>query len=212
MERFIGSYERFETANKREAAVLLGPDSTIGDMDAITFEYKDGSHEAWLISRFDQRLGFFPPGLSRQLAIHQSEGLTVIGILTLVGYTDTPDPGHYWGEAAVIAYDERIEALRKFVEHLSAQIASGLRPGIDLGAGAIDAVIAADGAFDVKERVPLPQKEKGTVFMKKHRTLSERMIEKGRQRNVGCYVVSWAFLLAVVALIVWGVVSCTGVI
>ena len=208
MQSYFGSYERFETAGKKEAAVLLGADNTIGDVDDVSIEYRDAHHEAWIVSRFDQRLGYFAPAFSRELAVRDSAGLTTVAILSLVGYTDTPDPGHYWGEAAVISYDARDEALAAFVERLAAAIAEGRRPNVDLGAAAIEAAIAADATWLPTETVPLPEREKGTVFMKKHRSFSERMIEKGRQRNIGCYIVSWAFLLALVALIVWAVVSC----
>lgn len=210
MQSLIGSYERFETPNKKEAAVLLGPDNTIGDVDTIASEYLKDHHEAWMISRFNQRLGYFEPNFSRQLAVRKSEGLTNVGILSLVAYTDNPDPGHYWGEALVVSYDPAVAAYQTFVEALADLIAEGKRPAADWGDEAINQVLESGGTWLPEGRVPLPDRQKGTVWMKKHRSLSEKMIEKGRQRSIGCYVVSWAFLLALVALVVWGVYSCVG--
>ena len=53
-----------------------------------------------------------------------------------------------------------------------------------------------------------PQKAKGTAIMKSKRSLNERMIEQGRKGNIGCYIVSWAFFFALVALAVFGLKSC----
>ena len=58
------------------------------------------------------------------------------------------------------------------------------------------------------ERVDLPAREKGTVILKSRQKVSEKLIEQGRQKNIGCYIVSWLFLLGVVALLVFGLKSC----
>lgn len=208
MKSFIGTYARFETVDKKEAAVLLSADNTIGDVDELTLTYVDGHHEAWMVSRFDQRLGYFDPKLSRELSVRASEGMKNLAILSLVCYTDNPEPGRYWGEAAVISYDPREEAFGPFIQGLSQKISEGLRPAVDVGPAAIEAIIAAKGDWLPKETAPLPEKEAGTVVMKKHRSLSERAIEQGRRGNKGCYVVSWAFLLGLVALIIFALHSC----
>ena len=44
--------------------------------------------------------------------------------------------------------------------------------------------------------------------MKSHRKMSEKMIEQGRKGNKGCYVVSWLFLLLLIALVLFGLKSC----
>lgn len=44
-------------------------------------------------------------------------------------------------------------------------------------------------------------------MLKDHLSFNEKMIEKARQRNMGCMVVGWAFLLIVVALIVFALKS-----
>lgn len=38
--------------------------------------------------------------------------------------------------------------------------------------------------------------------MKSHRTLSDKLIEQGRQGNKGCYAISWAFIAIVLALVI----------
>ena len=44
--------------------------------------------------------------------------------------------------------------------------------------------------------------------MKSRRSLSERAIEQGRKGDKGCYLVSWAFLLALVAGTLFAMKSC----
>ena len=44
--------------------------------------------------------------------------------------------------------------------------------------------------------------------MKSRRKMSEKLIEQGRKGNKGCYVVSWLFLLLVVAGLLFGLKSC----
>ena len=46
-----------------------------------------------------------------------------------------------------------------------------------------------------------------TVILKDHRSIHDKMLDKGRSGNVGCYIVSWAFIFAVIALVVWFVHS-----
>lgn len=44
--------------------------------------------------------------------------------------------------------------------------------------------------------------------MKGRRKMSEKLIEQGRKGNKGCYIVSWIFILAVVALALLGLKTC----
>ena len=46
-------------------------------------------------------------------------------------------------------------------------------------------------------------RDKGTAWVKTQRTGTERLVKQARKGNMGCTVVSWIFLLAVVALIVF---------
>ncbi|MEG0777193.1 MAG: hypothetical protein RR381_07005, partial [Raoultibacter sp.] len=57
-------------------------------------------------------------------------------------------------------------------------------------------------------RAALPPRVPGTAILKSHRKLSEGLIECGRKGNIGCYVVSWAFILGFVALSIFGLKSC----
>ena len=209
MEPYFGTYQTFETPSKPAAAVLLGADNMVGDIYEIDLEMDGLEHKAWLRSRFDQNVGYFDPEFSRTLSVYTAEGMTVKGILSYVAYTDEPDPGHYWGEAAVIAYDPNLGSeFDTFIHTLAALIGEGVRPYLDLNPIEVDHIIENEGNWTPKKTRPQPQKQKGTAILKTHRTLSDKMIEQGRQGNKGCYVGAWIFLLALVALILFGIYSC----
>ena len=84
----------------------------------------------------------------------------------------------------------------------------GIRPEVDLGEQGVKQILESNGTWSPAKTVPLPTKKPGTVIMKGRRKMSEKLIEQGRKGNKGCYVVSWVFILAVVALALFGLKSC----
>ena len=64
--------------------------------------------------------------------------------------------------------------------------------------------IFTDSDWLPSETIPLPDKKTGMAILKDHQSISERMIEQGRARNKGCYVVSWAFIILIVIAIAFG--------
>ena len=209
MDQYFGTYESFDTVSKKDAAVLLGADNLVGDEFRIEIELIEGEHKAWLVNRFDKRIGFFNKSFSRKLSILQAREFELTAILSFVAYTDHPDPGYYWGDMAVIGYDKcNKESFEIFVKNICSAMADGKRPNIDLSEDDVERVISSNGQWVPDSSVPLPGKAKGTAIMKSKRSLNERMIEQGRKGNIGCYIVSWAFLLGLVALAIFGLKSC----
>ncbi|MCD8316360.1 MAG: hypothetical protein LUB61_03005, partial [Eggerthellaceae bacterium] len=102
MEKYFGTYHDFNTVSKKDAAVLLGADTLVGDFYNIELELEKGEHKAWLLSRFNQRIGYFDPDFSRELSVLKARGLELTAMLSFVAYTEEPDPGHYWGSMAVV--------------------------------------------------------------------------------------------------------------
>ena len=88
------------------------------------------------------------------------------------------------------------------------QLGEGIRPDVSLGRDSLKKVIETHGEWVPSGRVPFPNKNKGTAWVKTQRTGTERLVKQARKGNMGCTVVSWIFLLAVVALIVFGLHSC----
>lgn len=204
MDNYFASYRRFETPSKKDAAVLLGADNLIGDRYEIEFDWHDDAHRAWMVSRFDQKIGYFDPSFSRQLNVYHARGMRICAILSFVAFTESPSPGHYWGEAAVFAYDDN-PAFEHFIQTVARRMQDNVRTKIDFSSDGIQSIINSDGSWIPDQTVPMPKVKKGTVILKRRRSLSDKAIEQGRKGNKGCYIISWVFLLALVALIIYGV-------
>ena len=209
MNQYFGTYHRFETASKKDAGRLLGADNLVGDLYHIECTLEGSTHKAWLVSRFDLRIGYFDPEFSRDLSILAARELTLTAVLSFIAYTEAPDPGHYWGEVAVLAYDPSLaDDFEPFVQNVSLRMQDGIRTAVTLDAGGVERVLESRGTWIPEQTIPLPEREKGTVIMKSRRSLSEKAIEQGRKGNKGCYIVSWAFLLAVIAGAMFALKSC----
>ena len=210
--RYYGCYARIDTATKDKGAELQGADNIIGDAFSISFSTVDGSPQAHLINKFGADVAFFDPPLSRQLSILQARGWTLRATLALVAYTDIPDPGHYWGQAVVICNAPEYDAACDiFADSVMQALREGNRPEVDLGPQAIDAMLKANGVWKPSKRNDAPKADKGTVILKSKMTSSEKVVEQGRRKNIGCYIVSWAFNIGVVVLIVYGALKLFGV-
>ncbi|BAK45954.1 hypothetical protein [Eggerthella sp. YY7918] len=208
-ERYFGTYARFETISKREAAPLLGADNLVGDEFSIDFQIEDGTSIAWLKNRFGAVIGRLDSTLSRQLKILDARGWRLQAYLSFVAFTDEPKPGHYWGEVAIICYEPQYEhTFSLFSTQAASKLAAGVRPDITLGEQGVDQVISSEGSWFPKQRVPFPAQSEGTVIIKSHRGLTEKLIEQSRKGNKGCYVASWVFLLLLIALLIFGLKAC----
>ena len=208
-ERYFGTYARFGTLSKKDAAALLGADNLIGDVFEIVFQTEHGVSTAWMKNRFGGLIGFFDAAFSRELSVLAARGWKLQALLSFVAFTDHPEPGHYWGQAAVICYDPTLEqAFEPFIASTAQRLSDGVRPEVDLGEQGVEQVVSSNGSWTPKKTVAFPEKETGTVIMKSRRKMSEKLIEQGRKGNKGCYAVSWLFLLLLVALALFGLKSC----
>lgn len=208
-EHYFGTYARFDTKSKKDASVLLGADNLVGDRFDIVFEKQDGVSVAWMRNKFGAMIGFFNPEFSRELSVLAARGWNLQALLSFVAYTDTPEPGHYWGQAAVICCEPTLEhAVDIFMDGVSKRLSDSIRPEVGLGEQGVEQLLEHEGDWQPKKTVPLPERKTGTVIMKNRRKMSEKLIEQGRKGNKGCYAVSWIFLLLVVAVAIFGLKSC----
>ena len=211
MPKYFGEYADFETVSKKDSGLLMGADNMVGDIYDIHVELADGIHKGWLDNRFDQRIGFLDPKTSRQISLLAADGMICKAILSFVAFSTGPDEGHYWGQVAIICYDPAYEAdFDTFIKGVSAKIADDIRPKLDFDNEGVTKVIESGGTWMPSQRITLPETSKQMSFIKRKRKLTDRMIEQGRAGNKGCDIVSWVFLLAIVALIVFAVKSCAG--
>ncbi len=210
-DQFFGTYYSFYTASKKDAAILLGADNLVGDTYDIVFKNKDNKTTAWLLNRFSQEIGYFNQEESRQLSLLQAKDWKIKAVLSFVAFSESPQPGYYWGECAILSWQKSIdEPMAVFLGKISKRIGEGIRPNLEIGKQGVQHIIESGGNWQPTTTIPLPAKKPGTVIMKSHLKLSEKVIEQGRKGNKGCYVISWLFLLALVALVVIFGKSCIG--
>ncbi len=206
---YEGFYARFDTVKKSDGSLLMGPDNIVGDDYEIFFKTDDGHVVAWLKNKFGVEIGHFDVNASRKLQLANARDMKLRALLSFVAYSDTPDPGLYWGEMAVFCYSPHYQdEFDQFIARVSEKLGEGVRPNIDLGSSAVGKIFE-DSNWLPNENVPFPKKETGTAILKDHRSMSEKMIEQGRAGNKGCYAVSIAFIVIVVAAIIYGL-HCLG--
>lgn len=197
---YFGKYLTFKHPDKKEGAILLGADCLVGDRFEIEFKMEKGSSLAWLKNRFGDYVGCFDSASSRELHIISARGWTINALLSFVAYTDSPKPSHYWGQMAIIAFDPHFkDSFEVFTDKIARKLMEGIRPEIDLGKQATQEIINNKGNWTPKSSVSLPKIDTGMVIMKEKRNASEKIIEKARERNVGCCFISFAFLIACAA-------------
>ncbi len=209
MQEYFGTYQRFETVSKKDAGTLLGADNIIGDPYQIQLELEDGVHRGWLVNRFNARIGYFDEEFSRRLSLFKAKGMEMTALLSFVAFTESPEPGHYWGEMAVIAYDPHEKtAFETFCQAVAKKIGEGVHPDLDVPEEKVAEIVSSNGTWLPEKNLPYPELPKGSVFLKRRRSLMDGVIEQGRKGNIGCYIISWAILLGLVALIIWSFASC----
>ena len=201
---YQGFYARFDTPNKATGSLLMGPDNIVGNDYEVFFKTEGGKVTAWVKNKFDKEMGSFDADASRKLQLANARNQTIRALLSFVAYSDEPDPGMYWGQMAIFCFNPAYaEEMNAFINRCGTKLAEGIRPKIDLGSSAIE-MIFTEPDWLPTETVPLPDKKIGMAVLKDRQSISEKMIEQGRQRNKGCYVVSWVFIIIVVAAVVYG--------
>lgn len=201
---YEGFYARFDTVSKAQGSMMMGADHLVGDDYEVFFKTEDGQVVAWVRNKFGAETGFFDASTSRKLQIANAREQTIRAVLSFVAYSDTPDPGLYWGQMALFCFAPRYaDEMNAFIDRVASRIAEGVRPAIDLGSQAV-AKILEEPDWVPNDTVPLPKKETGMAVLKDHRSMSEKMIEQGRSGNKGCYAISWIFIAIVVIAIIYG--------
>lgn len=204
MDTYFGTYTIGKPTTEEEAGRLLGADNIIGDIYKIVTEMKDGKHVAKVLNRFGNTPCQFNEEVSKQLSLNEAKGFRNYAILTCVGFTQNEQEGEHWAEFAVISFPEsEIETWSVFVDEVSKAVKNDRRPEVDLSLDDVLNVISQKGHFVPTSQHPKIEKKRGRIILKSRVKLTDKMIEQGRNKNPGCYVLGWVFLLAAVALIVF---------
>ena len=202
---YFGCYARFETVDKKAGASLVGSDNAIGDIGEIAWDTDSDKHQqAWLENPYGARFGFLDKHTSYKLAIYRAKGWIIKYVLSFTAYSEHPEPGVYWGQVAIIAYPKRYEEqFSVFLKNFAAVAADGLRPDPELKPAMIQQILDDPESWKPSQKIKFPKDTKGTVILKDHRSIHDKILDKGRQRNIGCFIISWIFLLALVAMVVY---------
>ena len=202
-QNYQGFYARFETFSKKDSGTLEGADTLIGDEFRFEFVSEDGVGRIVLKNKFDAQVGYFDENDSHKIRLLQAREWKIHILMSLLAYSSEPAPGHYWGEMCVIAYHPSLEEpMGVFVDGIKEMLGQGLRPQIDLNESAVDTIVKQNGDWKPNDRVPLPEKKENMAIIKSKRSVSEKLVEEGRKGKIGCYIVSYAFIVVIVALIV----------
>lgn len=202
---YFGSYARFVATDKKMGASLSGPDNAVGDVGSVEFQLDDDKRQqAWLKNPYGAFIGHLDPLMSHKLALYQAKGWEIRYVLSFTAFSDGGEACGYWGEAAVIAFAPRYtEQFEQLVAAFARRAGDGLRPDPDLNANAIEAIVADPDSWQPGAKVKMPQGSGRTAILKDHRTLHDKVLDQARRKNPGCYVVSWAFIIALVAFAAW---------
>lgn len=202
---YFGTYATFQTKDKNSGAALAGPDNAVGDKGTI--EWKLDEHkrrQAWLVNPYGQTIGYLDQDMSHTLAVLQAKDWEITYVLSFTAYSETFGENAYWGQVAIIAYSPRYaESFQSFVASFAQEAAQGLRPDPSLSARSAEEIAKDPSCWKPSNKVKMPDSEASCVILKDHRSMHDKVLDLGRSRNIGCYIVSWAFILGIIACILW---------
>ncbi len=206
---YYGTYARFDTASKKDGAVLMNADCIVGDRFTVEIDRDKGERTAWLVNRFGTCVGYLDEETTYRASLCAAQDWRMVALLSFVAFSEQPEPGIYWGQIAFISYDPKsAEIVEPFIERVGKLLGEGIRPVVNLDEVDFSHLKNDAQTWMPSGRAELPPKQKGTVILKSREKFSEKLIEQGRKKNIGCYIVSWAFLLAVVAAFIFSLRSC----
>ena len=104
---YEGFYARFDTVDKAQGSMIMGPDHIVGDDYEVFFKSENDQVVAWVRNKFGADTGFFDPDTSRKLRLANARDLTIRAVLSYVAYSDDPNPGVYWGQMALFCFSPR---------------------------------------------------------------------------------------------------------
>lgn len=218
MEDFIAIYVKGVAKNKEQAAKLLNSDNIIGDLYEVKTELVEAYHKAFPINKFGESPVLFDKETSRSIDLMKAKGLNIVAFLSTVGFTETNAKekqaklSNYWGEFLIIGYNNLYKReLEEFFKKISENLANGKRPDLNINKEEFRKIIRSKGEYFPKKIISVPKKIKGTVYLRTRKTIRDKVIEQGRKKNIGCYIISWVFLLSLVTVLIYIIFKFIGI-
>lgn len=191
--------------NKKQSAQLTGSNSIVGN----NYLLKIDSHNQKVLikNKFDFDVAELNKEDAKKIILWNNKSYNLVCLLTYVTFCEPKS--QYCGYFLIAAYpNKNTEAYINFFENVSTQISNGNIPDIKLDKFEQNKIIETNGNFKIKKFLPKPKLEPGTVTIKSKQTLTEKIIEAGRQKKPGCYIASIAFILLLLVLTVLLFKSC----
>ena len=149
--------------------------------------------------------------MSHTLAVLQAKDWEIAYVLSFTAYSEALGENAYWGQVAIMAYSPKhAESFRSFASSFAREAARGLRPDPSLSARSAEEIAKDPSSWKPSSKVKIPDNEVSSVILKDHRSVHDKVLDLGRSKNIGCYIISWAFILGVVACILW-FLHCMGI-
>lgn len=206
---YFGTYADFSCPDRKAATAFMNSDNLVGDPFTIEMDYSEKKRQAWIVNPFGFRMGVLSEKVAQKIDVCAAKGWKTVALLACVAFTSDSKPGEYWGQVVIISYDPTYEeAFAPFVKTIGENLAKGIRPAVDLGNDGVKRVIESKGLWVPSGRVPLPKLKKGEAYLKTERSSTDKLVAQARKTRVGCTVVSWAFIIIVVAVIIFAMQSC----
>lgn len=205
---FFGQYLCFNTNSKKDGAALMSSDCIVGDIYTLESEFYEAQKRAWLINPFGKKIGFFNEQNSNLIALKQAQGYHCCALLTCVVFSEIPHPSNYWGEVALLCFKKNTSASKQLIQEISAQLAQGRKPDLAISKQKLDSLEQSKELIFTHFE-SYPSLETGEVFLKKRRRFVDNLVIQGRERRLGCMIISWVFLLFIVSLVVIFLNTCS---
>ncbi|MFR4803546.1 MAG: hypothetical protein ACLT98_09635 [Eggerthellaceae bacterium] len=200
---YFGAYVRFQTVDKRSGAAIAGPDNAVGDCGEIVWQLDEKKRQqAWLKNRFGQLVGYLDHADSYKLAIYRAKGWTIRYVLSFTAYSETPGPASTGAGGRHRHAPRYADEFDAFVRALPARRRTGRARSRSRRRRRCKRSGRPDG-WEPSNKVKIPKGSGRTVILKERRSAHDKLLDKGRSGNIGCYIVSWAFILGLVAFAVW---------
>ena len=204
MQRLFCKYGIATPKTKEDIGSLLNADNIVGDISNVSISLLDGKHVASVVNRFNKSPAYFGEETSKELAVCEADSKIILAILTRVGFTERREGSNYWAEYALFCYNPSNEEFFKpFIDFYCIQASKGTRLDLNISSQDVEKIISSNGKIYPKNTLSSTKKTKGTVVLKSKKNLQDFLIEKGRERNIGCMIGGWAFLLLVVSLFIF---------
>lgn len=201
---YQGTYGRFEALDKSQVAHLLGSDCLVGDELVYSVERTEAHTTVFVDNRFGGRVGKLDNATGEAVQLALAKGWQVHVLLASVYAQQRKKTNLYWGEVYVLAYAPgAADAFDTFCANVGEMLGDGVRVEIDLAQASVDKVLESGGAWVPTGRHNAPAVN-GSVLVKSHRTINEKLVELARKRNPGCMAMGWAFIVVLVVLVLWG--------